>query len=374
MKTKILMHKDVETAIVLQSENNIKIKEIVNKEHLPVGVYNDNQILMDKLAAIWSNDRIIPNDRQNLDAIINRLGTTVSDAYVKSLGVSLTDCYWFKEENSKLRWSDVNFYDNGFEDKDFSLKNNFLHPDLTTNGTLEKTWKSIDNIAYLLKKEKRNILTVNEAVVSDIAGYVGIPCTPYKMCNVNNELWSICPNIITDNSMEMVSILQIEHENISNTMYGLKFLNDNFQKEFKDMLLLHTLTHNTDGHERNIAVIRNADTLEYNGFAPAFDNGTCLGSYRIDEDGNISSIIHKTNEMKDMFSNRDEILDYIGNDIVNYNLPSFAELNIILKKYYENYNIPEDIYHIAEEELKDGYDAIIQRQLEIRRKEQEWER
>lgn len=202
MKTKILMHKDVETAIVLQSENNIKIKEIINKEHLPIGVYNDNQILMDKLAAIWSNDRIIPNDRQNLDAIINRLGTTVSDAYVKSLGVSLTDCYWFKEENSKLRWSDVNFYDNGF--------------------------------------------------------------------------------------------------------------------------------------------------------APAFDNGTCLGSYRIDEDGNVSSIIHKTNKIKDMFSNRNEILDYIGNDIVNYNLSSFAELNIILKKYYGNYDIPEYIYHIAEEELKDG--------------------
>ena len=55
-----------------------------------------------------------------------------------------------------------------------------------------------------------------------------------------------------------------------------------------------------------------------------------------------------------MFSNRNEILDYIGNDIVNYNLPSFAELNIILKKYYGNYDIPEYIYHIAEEELKDG--------------------
>lgn len=33
-----------------------------------------------------------------------------------------------------------------------------------------------------------------------------------------------------------------------------------------------------------------------------------------------------------------------------------------------------NIYHIAEEELKDGYNAIIQRQLEIRTKEQEWER
>ena len=50
------MHKDVETATILQSENNIKIKEIVNKEHLPVGVYNNNQMLMDKLATIWSNE------------------------------------------------------------------------------------------------------------------------------------------------------------------------------------------------------------------------------------------------------------------------------------------------------------------------------
>lgn len=363
MKQKVLMHKDVEVAIVLQSENNIKIKEIINKEHLPVGVYNDNSELMDKLSAIWSNDRTIPNDRDNLDEIEKNWGTTVSDTYVKSLGVSLTDCYWFKETHSRLTWKDVNFYKNGFENKNFSLKNGFPHPDLTTNGTLEKNWKSIDNIAYLLKKEKRNILTVNEVVVSDIAGYIGIPCTPYNMCSINNELWSICPNIITDDSTEMVSILQIRHENTSNTMYGLKFLNANFQKEFKDMLLLHVLTHNTDGHERNIAIIRNADTLEHIGFAPAFDNGTCLGSYRIDETGNVSSFINKNDEMKDMFSNRDEILDYIGEDIIKYKLPSFSELNIILKKYYDNYNISENIYCIAEEELKEGYNAIIQRQL-----------
>lgn len=53
MKTKILMHKDVKVAIVLQGENNVKIKEIINKEHLPVRVYNDTPMLMDKLATIW---------------------------------------------------------------------------------------------------------------------------------------------------------------------------------------------------------------------------------------------------------------------------------------------------------------------------------
>ncbi len=56
MKTKILMHKDVKVAIVLQGENNVKIKEIINKEHLPVRVYNDTPMLMDKLATIWSNE------------------------------------------------------------------------------------------------------------------------------------------------------------------------------------------------------------------------------------------------------------------------------------------------------------------------------
>lgn len=373
MEQKILMHKNVETAVVMREKGKLEIKKILSKEHLPVGVYNENPLLMNKLAEIWSTDRVIPADRQNLDAIVTKLGMDVDEAYVESLGVSLTDCYWFTDRNSGLVWEDVNFYDNGFDESDFCVESNFLHPDLTTNGSLEKTWKSVEGIPYLLKKGKPDILAVNETVVSNIAGYLNIPCTPYNMCQINGNLWSICPDIVNNSSTEMVSILQIEHENINNPMYALKFLNQHFRKNFVEMLLLHVLVHNTDGHERNISLLRNADTLEYTGFAPAYDNGTCLGSYLVEENG----VIHhdkKNDEMKDLFSNRNEILTYIGEDICNYKLPPFPELRLILEKQYKKYGISEEILEIASEELMDGYNAIIQKQQILERNEEEWER
>lgn len=365
MSEKLLMHKDIKVAKILQNGSILEIIEVYNKDHLPVGVYNDINSLMDHLVNAWSNDRVIPDDRQNLDAINQKLGATVTDAYAKSLGVSLTDCYWFKEENSKLCWEDVNFYDNGFEEKHFSPEYNFFHPDLTTNGTLEKTWKYIDGVPYLFKRENSNVLTVNEVVVSEIAGRLGINCTPYLICKTTNGPWCVCPDIIKDNSTEMISALQISHTDINNTKYCLNFLNKNFKDEFMNMLFLHCLVHNTDGHDKNIALLRNADTLEYMGFSPLYDNGTSLGSYMLNSDGTINENVKKSNKMKDFFSNRNEILNYMGKDILRFSLSSYEELTDIVKKHYESNNIPEHIFTIACDELKDGYDSIIKKQKEI---------
>ncbi len=42
------------------------------------------------------------------------------------------------------------------------------------------------------------------------------------------------------------------------------------------MLILDYITANQDRHTGNFGVIRNADTLEYTGFAPIYDSGTGL--------------------------------------------------------------------------------------------------
>lgn len=323
---KLLMHKNVTVAKVLQKRNYTQIIKIYHENHLPVGVKSIYPQIRNKMLSAWSMDRVIPNDRQNLAAIKGRLGMDVNDAYIKSLGVSLTDCYWFKDINSPLKWEDVNYHTNGFEDENFCLSKLFYHPDLTTNGTLEKTWKSIDGIPSLLKKETRNILTVNEVVVSEIAARIGVSCTPYYMLKNKELLWSVCPCLVNSDNTEMVSAQQIKWQYVMGKGEILKFFDNNYKKEFKNMLLLHCLTHNTDGHMKNIAVLRDATTLEYTGFAMPFDNGTCLGSYRIGDNCKPNPYIIKNDEMKDFFRSRKEILEYIGQDITTYSLPSLNEL------------------------------------------------
>lgn len=46
-------------------------------------------------------------------------------------------------------------------------------------------------------------------------------------------------------------------------------------------------------------------------------------------------------------------------------LPSYEELTDIIQKHYESNNIPEHIFAIAYDELKEGYYCIIKKQKEI---------
>ena len=149
--SQIFMHKDIPVAKVNEFRQLIKI---FNETEMPIETYSQNNILCNRLFDSWLHGRTIPNDRQNKIQIEKILKISVDDAFLKSLGVSLTDCYWFKPEENNLTWQDVNFHDNGFSDtfaKEFlnTLKkiidNSEFHkdvsydiPDITTDGSLKK--------------------------------------------------------------------------------------------------------------------------------------------------------------------------------------------------------------------------------------------
>ena len=58
--------------------------------------------------------RSIPRERQNIEQIERALGCTISEAKIRSMAVSLTDCYWLADEINRLSWNDVNYHTNGF--------------------------------------------------------------------------------------------------------------------------------------------------------------------------------------------------------------------------------------------------------------------
>ena len=108
----LLMHADQPCAVI-DPESSILLS-VVNPNEMPVGVWNENQMVMNMLYRNWLKARAIPKGRPGMDKILAKLEKPLADAFLDFHGVSLTDSYWIKEKGSPLTWQDVNFHDNGF--------------------------------------------------------------------------------------------------------------------------------------------------------------------------------------------------------------------------------------------------------------------
>ena len=119
----------------------------------------------------------------------------------------------------------------------------------------------------------------------------------------------------------------------------------NYEKEMKQMITLDCLFHNKDRHEKNFGIKRTKNGLEF--IAP-FDNGYCLGA-----DKQIGAKITDS-DMKIFNYSRHEILNRYG---IELQIDRTAILNV-LQDTYELFNISEQRYEIAKEELEYGFNLI----------------
>ena len=367
---KILMHKDVPVAkINIMGGTIFSIEKILNLDHMPVGTRSDYPNLYARLLSSWNEMRSIPKERQNVDKIEHALGCSVSEAKVKSMAVSLTDCYWLNDLSSPLTWESVNYHSNGFSSNfsDFILWNNKMReincesPDFTTDGALEKTWISLDGIPTLLKfgdlgpnTNGRNLLSANEVVASKVAELMGIEHVTYYPIKLEkkDEIICACDCFIQDDKHEFINALQIlkSSKNAGGVNLYHTFKSFGMKKDIDRMILLDHILHNTDRHEKNFGIIRDASSLEILQFAPLFDSGSCLGWNR---DGDYIAI----NDMKPFSSDR--MMQLSLSDYKMSSLPEKDMVKHIVQETYEQFYIPESCYGIACNELDFSYEMAL---------------
>lgn len=349
-----LMYKNTPVALVEVSGTNIlHYKHIFEPDLVPLGTISKDINVEEQLLKHYSEGRCIPNGRPLNDKLFTALGMSKSEAFWKSLGLSLTDKYYFKgPEDFDLKWEDINFHDNGFEsvlgnliikgDTEFSKS-----PDFTTDGMMDKFWFTTDNKPFLAKIDNtyNNILLANEVVYFDIASSMGINCIPYTQVKAKDLDLVVCPCFINNSSEQFISAMQVKHANLDKAGENLNkyFINElGFKTEMENMMFLDVILHNTDRHERNYGYIE--DEKGNRRFAPIFDSGFCLGVNRRPE------IQIAANDFRTLYGTRCDILQ-------RYNLIKDIDVNWALasiKHNYESYNIPEQRYEIAKEELLEG--------------------
>jgi hypothetical protein len=295
-----LMHKNVPViGLEIDSElgNINKVGDVFNERHLPVGIEKTGGKPNRKSLDDWWKGRSIPASRDGIKEALQILGEySTSVLATKCYGLSLSDQYWFSPKGLGLKWEDVNFFRNDFSKdvgeilfgripangKDINLSS----PDNTSDGWLKKKWIIAEEKRYLMKAGSMPFHQepFNEVIASAIMRRLDISHIKYTLLHDGGNPYSLCENFITPDT-ELVPawrvIGSIKKDNRdSELIHLLRCCEDfgipNVREAIDKMLTLDYIIANEDRHYNNFGFIRDANTLEWKGFAPIFDSGTSL--------------------------------------------------------------------------------------------------
>ena len=295
-----LMHRRIEVAkLELDDETGIirKIEAVMSAEHVPVGVPVKNGIIDRGELNKWWTDRSIPASRSGVREALETLNLNDTKILlVRCFGLSLSDQYWICPAGAELIWEKINFFDNSFSDdmgdvlfgkpkknEDFD----FSSPDNTSDGYLKKRWKIINGKRCLIKggSNLERQQPFNEVIASKIMDRLNINHVSYNIIWEDGEPYCVCEDFVTRDT-ELVSawrIVQTQKKDNSTSVYQ-HFVNcckslgaADVVPALDRMLVLDYLISNEDRHLNNFGLLRNAETLEWIGFAPIYDSGSSLG-------------------------------------------------------------------------------------------------
>lgn len=343
----LLMHKDIPVCSIKIMDNSIlAVTAIYNAEHLPVGVYKDRTDLCAASLRNWQAGRTIPYNRKNIDEVTKSLGCSIPEASVLCNFLSLTDCYWIKDESSDLFWKDINFHDNGFSNQ-YAMNileqsngqiDNFHIPDIHTDGVLPKLWISLYNRPHLVKFGQ--IESANEVTASRIADLLRINHVKYTPFFEGGKYGCVCPCFIEDSNKEIVNGLQVKKDHAPSGMQLYNaFCGMGFEKETNDMIRFIHLIHNTDCHDKNFGYERDAESLSPVRFLPLFDSGTSFG----------------LNPTKDMRPFSERRMEQFKLSLPQPVLPEKSIVTAILRETYEEFHISGEALAVALSDIDQTY-------------------
>ena len=115
-----LMHKRVQVAeLELDDATGLiqRIGTVYAPDHLPIGIPIRKGVTDRAALNEWWTDRSIPASRSGVREALETLKiTSTKILLVRCWGLSLSDQYWIRPEDSDLTWDSVNFFENVFSD------------------------------------------------------------------------------------------------------------------------------------------------------------------------------------------------------------------------------------------------------------------
>ena len=293
-----LMHFDTPLVVFSserQVEANIKILAVheENKNLFPL----DLAELSESGIESWLKLRSIPKNRAYVDTLLSSLGLSINrplDIISVSKGLSLNDCYWLKQDDSRDSFDSVNLYDNRFSRVlgqiaftgygSSNVSGLMSSPEFTTNGMLPKCWRRIDGKIYLYKGGTMGASNTGNEPYSEFYAYqigriLGVNIVPYSLSKWKNTLCSTC-ELFTSKDVSFVPVGRIVRSGGMQAVKDYyKELGTEFEKALNDMFIFDALIFNTDRHYGNFGFLIDSHTNKITAPAPLFDHGNSLFNF-----------------------------------------------------------------------------------------------
>ena len=264
---------------------------------LPIGMKKTDEGLMS-----WLRSRIIPKNREYVDALLAKSGLSHNDTkgiLLVCRGLSLNDSYWVVEEGFAGKYADYNLYEHDFV-KELSLiaytgygtsraKGFSSSPEFTTAGMLRKGWRRLNGKVLLFKGGTSGAANTgnepySEFYAAQVAERMGIEHVAYGLSYWKKCLCSTC-ELFCDIDHSFVPIYRfLENCTLRTVSERLKFLGGSYYDHFADMLVFDALICNEDRHFGNFGLMVDNKTNRPYAFAPLFDHGLSLFNYAMPDD------------------------------------------------------------------------------------------
>ena len=245
----------------------------------------------------WLRKRVAPKNRELIGNVLLALGLNMSDLkgiIDVCMGLSLNDSYWVTQKGFDKPFSELNLYQNRFDEVlSFiayvgygSKQSEFgTTPELTTGGMLRKSWHfSSTKGIHLYKAGTSDFANAGNEPYSEfyacqVAERMGLHAVHYDLVNWHSSLASKC-KLFTDIDTSYIPIGRIVREGgIDACIEYYRSLGDDFYQELASMLVFDAVVVNEDRHFGNFGVMRDNHTGKIISPAPVFDNGLSLLCY-----------------------------------------------------------------------------------------------
>lgn len=304
----------------------------------------------------WCATRLLTLDRKYAKEILNSIGMlqAVTDRERAKIALSyrcasLTDVFWVKLKQEKILFKDVNLYENHLDNtfidialrgRQYTVQNECLARDLSTNGCFPKAWQRIRDGFRLLKNGGSEAVE-RELLASQICRCFDVSQVLYERDYFDGEKVSASSNI-TSKEYSIVSMEAFEVYAANHGRNTKKYILSLDKHNYYMMNIVDYLIGNTDRHWGNWGVfVRNSnnkpvrlhDLMDFNQSFHSYDNlegsncQTMFGEHMNQKEAAIKSVekiglnqikevnkavFEKLPQFYDMFCKRLELLKLIG--------------------------------------------------------------
>lgn len=242
----------------------------------------------------WLENRRASKHNTHLKQIMKDCGCDKAEGFIKvTHAASINDTFWIKNESEDIKWQDVSFYRNQFDEMIsklafegiglYGIKLSHTSPELSTDGSFRKCWMREEGGIFLYKRGSSGARNAGlepycEVMSAEIAEKLCPDAVQYSLVSLHGELASKC-RLFTDEQYGYVpsSRFSLNHSSPADLM---RFYTELGSEElFRRMIILDALIFNVDRHAGNHGVLIENDTQKPVRMAPVFDLNMALLPY-----------------------------------------------------------------------------------------------